>query len=1462
MHSKIQKIIFIIFLFWLNLLYGEDTFNFGLQKTDILQDNQIAISFGDIAFITDFFITNTKGKILFPDRNIKPVRQETIEGIKISWQNEEITVKLDIGAEISLFEWEAKTEVIAGFCIKDSAVNGKPIRIKDTLNSTKDDTLSFDKAFPDPDRTGLLSLEFFEEKQILLGISSKQPFSFKDYRKQKGYANKWLISTDKPDLKGQIVISFKEGKKSTFFAVDIRKSCNMGFRDEYANDGKGGWSDDGPDNDLKNLPAGIKVFNNIPFDVIDPSLNNGRSCIVLKGNKQHGENFPELVSIPVDSISAEKVYILHGTTWTPSSYNGPVALYRFIYNDGSFDEFEVVNNRDIIDWWFAPQKEKLENFVIAWEGSSGERWVGLGISSFNLTKNIPVIRIEIKKPVISEDIPAIPGIIGITFSKADIPVLPKSKTIIYPSAPPCNILVYGAGNLRETFDEMLNLKGLKIDEFSGVSKDASVIIIGKGLSKTYLTGIDDFVKNGGGLLVALPPEDAITIYLKDILPVDIADGKTIKVDKRTLIRPEVMDENHPAISGIDWKPYPGSPVYYKVKAKEGTEILIRWSDGSPALTVWNVGAGKVAYFSAPLRTDFGQIYLSSEFHDYWLLLIRLSYWLSGNKEYAETLGFAGKSQRERDRLMDRLAYIRTLSEDIMSLSNMEGKDEYKEEVLSTIKTLYSSLERADTLLANALFKEAYNTYTSILKEIDSIEERYKRMCGTLKETLLHKGFKNFEVKKGTPVHWGQHGILQYSNTEETNNSAIREYTIGVYLDTIQKLGMNTFVQGGGTNRFIRKGADPSTVEETDLQLDIYDDYIREAKKRGMSFYIHLDSRESIHDNFDGNYDYLHQGFIDKLPYPEKRGRAKGAEAHPFNRYNQEVLKRYNSILKIIAQRYRDEPVVAGYNTDNETHNLYWKTEEAREQFQKWLINKYGSLEKINKTLGYNFSSPEQINIPEENKVKEEKLASSPIKALWYEWKDFENWVSWRFFYQYKDAIKGISPEKKLMDRFSPNYAIGHGTYNPYGDIPYDEITSLHDITGLHIGRDFNLDYMTGYAGNAELGLSEYYPLVWDGPYKASFRLLPGLGGPWAVPEMKDEIDNYAAYTRNFWLVFSRDVRVILDHAMGNGSNFLPDELSHSNPYGFGYFRYGVYGMKWVNNIYTNIRGEIDGSIPVLPAAIMEPNESRIQTIASPIEDDLGLLPRESNAIYNTLCRPLLLTPDIIPTSKDISKYKVIIVPYALYIKEETQKKLEEFVKEGGILLATGPLGLYNELSYPSMLLLKNLWGISNVIREDMASGKIKFCDGTELPSPNINKRWLFEGIAKPDTKVIARYSDGKPAILEGVYGKGKAFIISWPFRSSSNPEDILQKTILPYLPELFKCSQTEVYIYPRKKDNDLILFVVNRLFERQNITVSFPKNSEIIDLRLGISWESDTIKCDMLPGEGRVFKIKDYFLKK
>ena len=1442
---------------------AEQILAIGSQKVEILDDGKLILSYNDTPFLSDFVITTPEGKILFPNRKAQFSKREGMGGIYLEWLQEGLKVRMQLSPETFSWNWESQAKVQANLSVKDASVNAKPIETRNINNQKKEEQLSFDRSFPDSDRIGLRELKFFNEREPLLAIASEgAPFSFKDFRRNKGFLNCWSISTDTPTEKGEFVISFGAGRKLSFIPLDISQQSNMGFSDSQANDGIGGWTDDGSGNDLKNFPTGTKVFNNIPFQIIDPAANQGKSCIVLKGKEVHGYNFPSIVSVPTKPIFARTAYVLHGAAWTPIVYKGPLAIYRFIYQDGTADEFEVNNNRDIIDWWFAPQKEKMDNFTLAWEGTSGERWVGLGISVFRLTKpDQPVVKVEFSKSAVPGDIVAIPGIVGLVFSEADIAVISTPKTVLVPSVPSLDVRIYGLGNIGDKLDEELNLDGLKVETFSGltVDKTPQVVMIGTNLSSSYGKSLVEFVQNGGGLFLALPPENNFTLSLREILPVELTGGKTEKVAKDMLVRPEVVEADHPAIKDIDWEPYPGSPFYYRVKEKQGAKTLIRWTDGSPALVVGQFGKGRIAYFAGPIRIEFGQIYLGSEFQDYRLFFLKLAYWLAGNDEFASTLGFLGKAERLRDNFTERLASIRSSSEDLMQVSNLAKDTVSAEAADATVKWFYSLLEQADKLLASARFREACNAYRSAIEETFKVEEEGKLALAKLKERLVEEGFKEIFVKEGLPVEWGQHGILQYSNTEWTDDSAIREYTIGVYLDYLKKLGMNSFVQGGGTNRFIKKGADPTVVDLGDLQLNIYDDYIRAAKAHGFTFFIHADGRETIHDNFDGNYDYFHEGFVDKLPYPEKRGRAVGAEEHPFDRYNAQVLKRYNQVLRLIAKHYADEPTVVGYDTDNETHNLYWQTEEARAEFRKRLLEKYNNLDRINKTLGFNFSKIEEIIPPSEKEINEEGRASSPKKALWYEWKDFENWVSVRYFQQYQDAVKGESPEKRLMDRYSPNNAIGNATYSPYGDVPYDEIAAVHDVTGLHIGRDYNLDYMSGYAGKAALGLSEYYPFVWDGPYNATFRLKPGLGGQWAVPEMAGEIDNYASCVRNFWLVFSRDVRVIHDHAMGNGNYFLPNELSHSNPYGFGYFRYGIYGMKYVHLTYQKLRGETDGSVPYLPIAIMDPNESRIQAISSPIIQDVELLPRESNSIYSNLCRPLYLTPDLIPSGKDISGYEVVIVPYALYLKKETQVKLEEYVRNGGVLVVSGPVGIYDELSRPSGHLLKEIWKVENPQRQKLPNGQTRFNDGFKMSLPGVIYGWVFGEPTDSSVQVKARYSDGKPAVLESAYGKGRAFLLGYPFKASGSQVELLQRVVTPFVSEIFQCQQKEVYLYPRRKGNDLILYMVNRLAARQRVSVELVKKSPIADLRLGISWTGKEIACDLLPGEGRVFKVQAYF---
>ncbi|MCX8083196.1 MAG: hypothetical protein N3D17_07415 [bacterium] len=135
--------------------------------------------------------------------------------------------------------------------------------------------------------------------------------------------------------------------------LDLKPFANMGFADDSAGDGKGGWTDEGPNNDLRTMPVGKQKFYGVPFEIVDPMKNNGKAIIVLKS--KNSPLLPDAVrNIPVNS-KARAVYFLHSSAWTR---NEPFAKYVVKYEDGTYIEIPIIGGKNIADWWTAPLKEE------------------------------------------------------------------------------------------------------------------------------------------------------------------------------------------------------------------------------------------------------------------------------------------------------------------------------------------------------------------------------------------------------------------------------------------------------------------------------------------------------------------------------------------------------------------------------------------------------------------------------------------------------------------------------------------------------------------------------------------------------------------------------------------------------------------------------------------------------------------------------------------------------------------------------------------------------------------------------------------------------------------------------------------------------------------------------------------------------------------------------------------------
>lgn len=129
----------------------------------------------------------------------------------------------------------------------------------------------------------------------------------------------------------------------TYFSVDLSRQVNRAFADERADDGQGGWSDQGPTTDLRMFPTGPQVFGGVPFTVLSPL-----GCVVLKsGFRPQSTDLPDRVTIEVNR-KADVLYFLHSGAWIGSGvHHWTYIIHR---GDGTQQELRVVGGENLRDW--------------------------------------------------------------------------------------------------------------------------------------------------------------------------------------------------------------------------------------------------------------------------------------------------------------------------------------------------------------------------------------------------------------------------------------------------------------------------------------------------------------------------------------------------------------------------------------------------------------------------------------------------------------------------------------------------------------------------------------------------------------------------------------------------------------------------------------------------------------------------------------------------------------------------------------------------------------------------------------------------------------------------------------------------------------------------------------------------------------------------------------------------------
>lgn len=139
----------------------------------------------------------------------------------------------------------------------------------------------------------------------------------------------------------------KENKRITYTPIDLKPYANRAFADDVAGDRKGGWSDQGSANDMREYNLFGKLdFMGIPFEIIPEGANANKSVLGLRGQNDLG--IPNIAEIPI-GMNAAGMYVLHSAPY--GSKDKLCGRYSFVYNDGTSAYLDIISSKHVNDFW-------------------------------------------------------------------------------------------------------------------------------------------------------------------------------------------------------------------------------------------------------------------------------------------------------------------------------------------------------------------------------------------------------------------------------------------------------------------------------------------------------------------------------------------------------------------------------------------------------------------------------------------------------------------------------------------------------------------------------------------------------------------------------------------------------------------------------------------------------------------------------------------------------------------------------------------------------------------------------------------------------------------------------------------------------------------------------------------------------------------------------------------------------
>ncbi|MBR9997846.1 MAG: beta-galactosidase [Cyclobacteriaceae bacterium] len=531
------------------------------------------------------------------------------------------------------------------------------------------------------------------------------------------------------------------------------------------------------------------------------------------------------------------------------------------------------------------------------------------------------------------------------------------------------------------------------------------------------------------------------------------------------------------------------------------------------------------------------------------------------------------------------------------------------------------------------------------------------------------------------------------------------------------------------------------------------------------------------------------------------------------------------ITRAMAEHYKDHPSVIGWQTDNEFAGPVCYCNTCRNTFQDWVRERYITLDSLNSAWGTHFWGHKiqtwgEIQIPKCNGEGRWGASGNPGACL--DWMRFNSWLNVRFQHDQVQIIRDVCPQSHFI------------THN---------LMSFHpEVSYFDLGKDLDFVSWDNYPVWNKPDLSYEPAMAADlmrGIKQKNFLIMEQTAGP----------SGWGNFFRN---PRPGEIRKICYQQLAHGADGQIWFRWRTCTAGREQYWHGLLGhdgralrrykeASQVATEYRNLEKYLTGTTVKADVGILYDYTSIWSLTGQPgfVENIyVQALRRYYQAFYRAGINVDLINPEA-----DFSRYKLLVASDQIVLPDQLAGKLNDYVRQGGVLLADCRTGVKNE---------------TNLAWERTLPGKLSASLGIEIQeyeavTPDFNYK-VYSNRLFEDTVTAIHYIDWAiPVSAESMaafdqwhlknfspvtrnkYGNGTGWYVGMIAAEETFYDSLIENLLKDAGIETYINLPVGIEASLREGNGKRLLFLINHTEEEQTVILPEIKKELISDKKTGKS---------------------------